>query len=89
MSRLRERWLKEGVNFRLYVSAITSGGIFAIRKDWWDLLEMYDPGMWGWGGDQIEAPFKVWRCGGRFEIVPCSRIGHLANSKHMLRLNWG
>eukprot|EP00929_Paragymnodinium_shiwhaense_P025480 TRINITY_DN15401_c0_g1_i1.p1 TRINITY_DN15401_c0_g1~~TRINITY_DN15401_c0_g1_i1.p1 ORF type:complete len:432 (+),score=72.43 TRINITY_DN15401_c0_g1_i1:54-1349(+) len=55
----------------------TSGGIFAIRKDWWNKLELYDVGMVGWGGDHIEASFKVWRCGGRIEMVPCSRIGHL------------
>jgi len=60
-----------------YLSPATSGGIFAIRKDWWNSLEFYDSGMFGWGGDHLEASFKVWRCGGHIEIVPCSRIGHL------------
>mmetsp|Transcript_19271 Transcript_19271/g.56005 ORF Transcript_19271/g.56005 Transcript_19271/m.56005 type:complete len:431 (+) Transcript_19271:57-1349(+) len=62
---------------KAYPSAGTSGGIFAIRKDWWDTLGFYDYGMIGWGGDHVEATFKVWRCGGRIEVVPCSRIGHM------------
>jgi polypeptide N-acetylgalactosaminyltransferase len=58
-------------------SPATSGGIFAIRKDWWNKLRFYDDGMIGWGGDHVEATMKVWRCGGHIEIIPCSRIGHL------------
>lgn len=55
----------------------TSGGIFAMRKDWFQKLGLFDPGMLEWGGDHVELTFKTWRCGGRIEIVPCSRIGHL------------
>jgi len=59
-----------------FPSPATSGGIFAIRRDWWDHLGFYDAGMVGWGGDHLEATMKVWRCGGRIEILPCSRVGH-------------
>eukprot|EP00746_Dinoflagellata_sp_MGD_P006457 gnl/MRDRNA2_/MRDRNA2_112633_c0_seq1.p1 gnl/MRDRNA2_/MRDRNA2_112633_c0~~gnl/MRDRNA2_/MRDRNA2_112633_c0_seq1.p1 ORF type:complete len:441 (-),score=61.86 gnl/MRDRNA2_/MRDRNA2_112633_c0_seq1:39-1361(-) len=55
----------------------TSGGIFAMRKDWFQHLGLYDGAMLEWGGDHVEMTMKVWRCGGRIEIVPCSRIGHL------------
>merc|ERR1719253_2250732 len=60
-----------------YPTPATSGGIFAIRKDWWNELGFYDSGMIGWGGDHVEATFKVWRCGGHIDMIPCSRIGHL------------
>eukprot|EP00405_Crypthecodinium_cohnii_P024272 CAMPEP_0206494472 /NCGR_PEP_ID=MMETSP0324_2-20121206/47746_1 /ASSEMBLY_ACC=CAM_ASM_000836 /TAXON_ID=2866 /ORGANISM="Crypthecodinium cohnii, Strain Seligo" /LENGTH=480 /DNA_ID=CAMNT_0053978129 /DNA_START=104 /DNA_END=1543 /DNA_ORIENTATION=+ len=60
-----------------YMSPATSGGIFAIRRDWWNELGLYDHGMIGWGGDHIEATLKVWRCGGHIEVVPCSHVGHL------------
>jgi len=60
-----------------YMSPGTSGGIFAIRKDWFDHLGFFDEGMQQWGGDHMELTMKVWRCGGRIEIVPCSRVGHL------------
>lgn len=55
----------------------TSGGIFAMRKDWFHHLGLFDTGMLEWGGDHVELSMKVWRCGGRIEIVPCSRVGHL------------
>jgi glycosyltransferase involved in cell wall biosynthesis len=59
-----------------YMSPGTSGGIYAIRKDWWDELELFDPELVRWGGDHVEASHKVWRCGGRIEVHPCSRVGH-------------
>ncbi|CAK0870301.1 unnamed protein product [Prorocentrum cordatum] len=58
---------------RPYPSPATSGGIYAIRKEWWDHLELFDPELIRWGGDHIEASHKVWRCGGRVEMHPCSR----------------
>merc|ERR1719433_1154826 len=60
-----------------YPSPGTSGGIFAMRRDWFLQLGLFDPGMEEWGGDHVELTFKTWRCGGRIEIVPCSRIFHL------------
>jgi len=60
-----------------YLSPGTSGGIFAIRRDWFNHLGFFDKGMQQWGGDHIELTMKVWRCGGLIEIVPCSRIGHV------------
>merc|ERR1712050_645936 len=59
-----------------WMTPATSGGIYAIRKDWWDKLEFFDPELVRWGGDHVEATHKVWRCGGRIEVHPCSRIGH-------------
>jgi polypeptide N-acetylgalactosaminyltransferase len=63
--------------FEPYASPGTSGGIFAMRKDWFEELGLFDTGMHQWGGDHMELTMKVWRCGGRIELVPCSRIGHL------------
>lgn len=60
-----------------YMTPGTSGGIFAMRKDWFEHLGLFDPKMLEWGGDHFELTMKVWRCGGRIEIIPCSRIGHL------------
>lgn len=59
-----------------YMSPATSGGIYAIRKDFWNELDLFDPQMNRWGGDHVEATLKVWRCGGRIEIHPCSRVAH-------------
>merc|ERR1711957_1101213 len=60
-----------------YMTPGTSGGIFAMTRDWFRHLRLFDVGMLEWGGDHFELTMKVWRCGGRIEIVPCARIGHL------------
>mmetsp|Transcript_37438 Transcript_37438/g.67759 ORF Transcript_37438/g.67759 Transcript_37438/m.67759 type:complete len:450 (+) Transcript_37438:53-1402(+) len=60
-----------------YISPGTSGGIFAMKREWFLHLGLFDVGMLEWGGDHFELTMKVWRCGGRIEIVPCARIGHL------------
>lgn len=72
-----DRHTHKGESEKPFSTPATSGGIFAIRKDWWNALEFYDPDLREWGGDHVEATMKVWRCGGHIEIHPCSRVGHL------------
>jgi len=60
-----------------YPTPATSGGIFAIRTDWFAQLELYDTKLEQWGGDHIELAFKAWRCGGRIDMIPCSHVAHV------------
>jgi len=65
-----------------YWTPALSGGIFGIWRDFWEKSGTYDVNMTEWGGEHIEMSLRTWRCGGRIEIVPCSRMGHVFRNKN-------
>lgn len=60
-----------------YESPFAAGSLFAIRRDEFFRLGGYDEGMYVWGGENTDFAIKVWACGGRLVMVPCSRVGHM------------
>lgn len=56
---------------------IVPGMMMAMQKSYFLSLGGFDPGMQVWGSEHIEISVKVWLCGGRVEMVPCSKIAHL------------
>lgn len=56
---------------------VLSGGLLGISRRWWNETGGYDPGMKGWGGENIDQSLRTWLCGG--EIVSLSKafVAHM------------
>ena len=52
-------------------------GLFTISRRWFDHLGQYDDGMKVWGSENLELSLKVWMCGGKLLVDPCSHVGHV------------
>ncbi|XP_051029029.1 probable polypeptide N-acetylgalactosaminyltransferase 8 [Phodopus roborovskii] len=52
-------------------------GILAANRIFLVEIGALDGGMLVYGGENVELSLRVWQCGGKIEILPCSRVAHL------------
>ena len=56
---------------------IMVGCAHAIDRNYFFETGAYDASMEIWGGENIEHSFRLWMCGGKVEMIPCSKVGHI------------
>lgn len=76
-----KQWLNEGDESAPIRSPAMIGCSFVINRKYFGELGLLDSGMEVYGGENVELGIKVWLCGGSMEVLPCSRIYHMARKK--------
>lgn len=59
-----------------YPTPFFESSVFAVRREEFLRLGLWDHGLERFGGDNLELAFKYWSCHGRVVTTPCVHVGH-------------
>uniref|UniRef100_A0A3P8TD58 Polypeptide N-acetylgalactosaminyltransferase n=1 Tax=Amphiprion percula TaxID=161767 RepID=A0A3P8TD58_AMPPE len=76
-----KQWWDEGDMSAPIRTPAMIGCSFVANRDYFGELGLLDSGMDVYGGENIELGIRVWLCGGSMEVLPCSRVAHIARMK--------
>ncbi|KAG7480149.1 polypeptide N-acetylgalactosaminyltransferase 17 [Solea senegalensis] len=78
-----KQWWDEGDMSAPIRTPAMIGCSFVVNRDYFGELGLLDSGMDVYGGENIELGIRVcaWLCGGSMEVLPCSRVAHIARTK--------
>ncbi|XP_028856421.1 polypeptide N-acetylgalactosaminyltransferase 17 [Denticeps clupeoides] len=76
-----KQWWDEGDTSAPIRTPAMIGCSFVANRDYFGELGLLDSGMDVYGGENIELGIRVWLCGGSMEVLPCSRVAHIARTK--------
>ncbi|XP_029026772.1 polypeptide N-acetylgalactosaminyltransferase 17 [Betta splendens] len=76
-----KQWWDDGDTSAPIRTPAMIGCSFVVDRDYFGKLGLFDSAMDVYGGENIELGIKVWMCGGSMEVLPCSRVAHIARTK--------
>ncbi|XP_007248710.3 polypeptide N-acetylgalactosaminyltransferase 17 [Astyanax mexicanus] len=76
-----KQWWDEGDTSAPIRTPAMIGCSFVANREYFGELGLLDSGMDVYGGENIELGIRVWLCGGSMEVLPCSRVAHIARTK--------
>ncbi|XP_042153333.1 polypeptide N-acetylgalactosaminyltransferase 17 isoform X6 [Oncorhynchus tshawytscha] len=76
-----KQWWDDGDTSAPIRTPAMIGCSFVVNREYFGHLGLLDSGMDVYGGENIELGIKVWLCGGSMEVLPCSRVAHIARMK--------
>lgn len=75
-----KQWWNEGDPCAPIRTPAMIGCSFVVNREYFEEVGLLDEGMDVYGGENIELGIRVWTCGGSMEVLPCSRVAHMARS---------
>ena len=86
-ARLDVEWLSQRSS-QPYPVPMVPGLCMAFRRDFFQEIGQFDPGMVNYGSEDLEICLRSWLCGYEVLIVPLVEVSHLFRPRHPYQVAW-